>query len=531
MRLISQALLSLPCLAASARLPPTDNCKAYPGTAGWPSPQAWAELNESLDGRLLTPTPPAAACHSGHPLFNLLACAAATKGWTSYEWHSRDPVSMIVVQYTNDTCLPDPKAPCSAQGYPAYVVNATTAEHIKLGIAFAREHNIRLVVKSTGHDFIGRSNAPGSLSIWVRHLNEISYHAGEFTLSGSGKVLPGDAVTVGGGTHMYDIYQATAKYKQTVVGGGAKSVSVGGYISGGGHSVLSQRYGMAADQVLEMEVVTPQGEILKVNEDQNTDLFWALRGGGGSTFGVVTSVTLRTVPSPKITAFFWLVSIKAKSPSYGAIISYIISQLPTLMDAGLSGYGYIAYQFPNPIPIPGLSGTIDGFVGSGVLQDKSVQELNNIFKPLKEALHEKWPGEATLFNLGFPYDSFLSWFSANYDKSEAGNHAYVVSRLLDKETLAKNTSESNKAFLAPIPITGGYAMFMVGGKGIHEAKPRGGSNAVNPAWRKAYVHTLAGASFPAFNNTARLEAIDKLQKSFQPIRDMTPDSGAYINEV
>jgi hypothetical protein len=91
-------------------------------------------------------------------------------------------------------------------------------------------------------------------------------------------VIPGDAVTVGGGTEMYDIYTATAKHNHTVVGGGAKSVGISGYISGGGHSVLAPRFGLAADQVLEMQVVTPGGQILTVNEDGNTDLFWALRG-------------------------------------------------------------------------------------------------------------------------------------------------------------------------------------------------------------------------------------------------------------
>ena len=79
---------------------------------------------------------------------------------------------------------------------------------------------------------------------------------------------------------MYDIYSATGKHNHTIVGGGGKSVGVSGYISGGGHSILAPRFGLAADQVLEMQVVTPGGEILTVNEDRNADLFWALRGVG-----------------------------------------------------------------------------------------------------------------------------------------------------------------------------------------------------------------------------------------------------------
>jgi FAD/FMN-containing dehydrogenase len=64
----------------------------------------------------------------------------------------------------------------------------------------------------------------------------------------------------------------------TIVSGGSSSVGVGGYFTGGGQGALSSTYGLGADQVLEIEMVTPSGEVLVVNECQNTDLFWAMRG-------------------------------------------------------------------------------------------------------------------------------------------------------------------------------------------------------------------------------------------------------------
>jgi FAD/FMN-containing dehydrogenase len=109
-------------------------------------------------------------------------------------------------------------------------------------------------------------------------MNNITYHPQNFTLGGSGKTIEANAVTVGGGAQMYDIYKATAQFNQTVVGGGGKTVGIGGYVTGGGHSILAPTYGLAADNVLEMEVVTPMGDIVTVNEDQYSDLFWALRG-------------------------------------------------------------------------------------------------------------------------------------------------------------------------------------------------------------------------------------------------------------
>lgn len=147
----------------------------------------------------------------------------------------------------------------------------------KRTIRTARKHNIRLIVKSSGHDYIGRSSAPNSLSIWVHHLKGIKAHK-SFQPKCCDAKIDGPAVTVGGGEQMWDIYTYLDAINQTAVGGGGKTVSVGGYLSGGGHSLLSARYGLAADQVLEVEVVTPQGEIVTANECKNKDLFWALRG-------------------------------------------------------------------------------------------------------------------------------------------------------------------------------------------------------------------------------------------------------------
>lgn len=77
---------------------------------------------------------------------------------------------------------------------------------------------------------------------------------------------------------MIELDSLAQQQKLTIVGGGAGTVGVGGYLTGGGHSWLSMTYGMAADQVLEIEMVTPGGDILVVNECQNEDLFWAMRG-------------------------------------------------------------------------------------------------------------------------------------------------------------------------------------------------------------------------------------------------------------
>jgi FAD/FMN-containing dehydrogenase len=133
-------------------------------------------------------------------------------------------------------------------------------------------------VKNSGHDFIGRSTAPYSLSIWVHHMNDVKVYQGPFRPQNCSIDIGSAFITASAGTQMLEAYKAAAKINHTVVGGAGRTVALGGYITGGGHSILAPHYGLAVDQVLELEVVTPMGDIIIANECQHKDLFWALRG-------------------------------------------------------------------------------------------------------------------------------------------------------------------------------------------------------------------------------------------------------------
>jgi hypothetical protein len=132
------------------------SCKATPYSQTWPSQHEWASLNQSISGRLLRPPPPGAVCHPDQPTFNAATCPTVQKEWLTSVYHTENPVSSLHNNWNNDTCLPYPADPCSGKGYPIYVVNATSAEDVKQGIDFAREKNVRLIVKGTGHDYLGR---------------------------------------------------------------------------------------------------------------------------------------------------------------------------------------------------------------------------------------------------------------------------------------------------------------------------------------------------------------------------------------
>ncbi|KAM0401260.1 hypothetical protein ACHAQC_001941 [Fusarium culmorum] len=508
------------------------SCKAYPGTSDWPSHKTWSRLNSTLSGHLLAPTPPGSVCHKNWSEYNKDTCSNVAAAWKHYEFHTENPVSVIYDQYPNWTCLPDADYPCSDAGYPAYVINATKAEHLQIGVDFARKHNIRLIVKNTGHDYMGRSVAPGSLSLWTHHLKDLTYHKGYFKLYNSKTAIYGDAVTAGAGSQMYDLYTYLDKYKRVVVGGGGKSVGLGGYVTGGGHSLLSPKFGLAVDQVLQMTIVTPGGKILTINENNHQDLFWAMRGGGGSTFGVIVSMTLKVYKTPKISASILTVGTSSEAPFKYDLLAYVLSQFPSLADAGLSGYASLSPRVANPSPGPGAPKDVAGI--SGIFAAQDVQDPNYIhelLQPLNETLQKRWPGLVQFTATSETYSSFLKWYDVYFDQGTAGDTNYIVSRLLTKDSLEKDESKLSHALEEGCVPSGGMIAHLVSGKGVHNAKPSGGSVSVNPGWRDTYVHALAGHAFEPFNRTSETQAVQSLIKTWQPFRELSPKAGAYINEA
>ncbi|KAK7914628.1 hypothetical protein PG985_012331 [Apiospora marii] len=355
----------------------------------------------------------------------------------------------------------------------------------------AREHDIRVVIKSSGHDFQGRSTAPGALSIWVHHMQAISPRAAPFRPQTCSFAIDEDTVTVGGGAQMGAVYEELAKINRTVVGGASKTVAVGGYLTGGGHSILAPRYGLGADQVLEMEVVTPMGDIVTANECQNQDLFWAMRGGGGSTFGVMTSVTMRTYPSPSmLRVYLWIASPEAGKEWFWDMLGYVLSQFPHLDRQGVAGYSTVHPSMS--VDFNGSKVIADVWDGNFVLPDTDdPAKMLAIWEPILDHVRKVWP-EAVIIPTPAvtAFRTYLDYFHDAHDEGVfSGLDQYVGSRLLDASSLsAAGPAELGQAFKALSSPSGYGTAFLVTGSGTRNAKPRGGGNALCPAFRKAIVY-------------------------------------------
>jgi FAD/FMN-containing dehydrogenase len=276
--------------------------RVRPGQPGWPAPEAWAALKERVGGNLLQPSPLLAAC----------AADAQSSACADVKQHLRNPFylgdqpSGTQVSGWLDAWMPQPSA---------YVVPARNAQDVAAAGDFAREHNVRLVVKGGGHSYQGTSNAPDSLLVWTRRMRGITLHD-RFAPRGCSAADAAPAVSIESGAMWIDAYDAvTTKAGRYVQGGGCTTVGVAGLIQSGGFGSFSKGFGLAAASLLEAEVVTADGRIRTVNRCQDPDLYWALKGGGGGTFGVVTRVTLRTYDLPE---FFGSASAKIQASSDAA---------------------------------------------------------------------------------------------------------------------------------------------------------------------------------------------------------------------
>ena len=214
--------------------------------------------------------------------------------------------------------------------YISYAVNASNVTDLQKTIAFVQKDNIRLTIRNTGHDYNGKTTGAGAVGIWTHDMKAMEV----FDYNSS--VYTGKAMKMGAGVRVVDAYQYAYDRGLVVVGGNCPTVGIaGGYTQGGGHSLISSKFGMAADQALEWEVVTAIGEHLVATPSQNADLYWALSGGGGGTYGVVSSLTVKAHPDLNTSAGnLTFTSSGISQDRFWSVVETFQESLPSIVDTG-----------------------------------------------------------------------------------------------------------------------------------------------------------------------------------------------------
>jgi FAD/FMN-containing dehydrogenase len=175
-----------------------------------------------------------------------------------------------------------------ADVWPQAVVRCRAPDDVAEVISLARRSGTPAAIRSGGHCFAGRSSTQG-IVIDVSPMSAVS--------------VSGGVATAGAGTRLGDLGDVLTRHGLAVPTGCGDGVGISGLTLGGGLGILGRSYGLTCDSLLAAQVVLADGRVVACGEDQQPDLFCALRGAGGGAFGVVTSLTFRTIPAPAATVF------------------------------------------------------------------------------------------------------------------------------------------------------------------------------------------------------------------------------------
>jgi hypothetical protein len=218
------------------------------GLAGWPPPDDWARLRRRLTG----------------PLFR----------------------------------LGDPGYPEAKQGFftmydqrmPAAVVGAVRVEDVQAAVGFAARHRLPIAARSGGHSYPGYSTVDGGIVVDLSRFSGID-------------VRPDGRAVIGAGARLGPIATTLAAHGRVLPAGSCETVGIAGLALGGGVGLVDRKYGLTCDHLEAARIVTADGRVRTVSRVAEPDLFWALRGGGGGNFGIVTGFTFSTVPIADVVTY------------------------------------------------------------------------------------------------------------------------------------------------------------------------------------------------------------------------------------
>ncbi|KAI8823193.1 uncharacterized protein EV422DRAFT_613365 [Fimicolochytrium jonesii] len=496
--------LGLPSYVLSSPHAHHQRCRCLSSDPCWPSQSVWTAFNSSISGALLSINPTAQACHAPH--YDAHVCQAIRDDWMNPFWRVAQPGTLqdpADESLGNSTCSPwTPKStPCGHGNLPTYAVNVTSAAQVSKTMKFAKKHNLRVVIRSTGHDFHGRSTAAGSLSLWMHNLKKMEFHDA-FVPTKCSK-SKGTAVTVGSGVVLHELYETADKRGLALVAGEALTVGVvGGYLQGGGHSALGPYKGMAADNALEFLVVLANGHMVTANECQEKDLFWALRGGGGGTYGVVIQATLHTFPTPSM----HLTSINATMNNVADTTFFLNNFFTLLRDLNRHAWGGYFYMLDTR------------FLGILFAPNKTDAEATQELASLSD-FQSKHPDLLQPISPAYPISTFFKLYNGTTtnlgqsNSSDADPPSVSFSRLIPRSIPIENITQAYIQSRGPSTL---FITHLVAGGAVSRVSKD--FNAVHPAWRTAFVHTsvLNAANPDAFKDLVKPKSKDEL--------------GFYLNE-
>ena len=515
--------------------------RVRPGDPDWPSTARWDRLREQTGGRLLAVKSPFDVCRMDPTCDDCLQLFRSLKN----PYAIGDNIALTQTTGWAGAWTSQPST---------YAVSAESAADVATTVNFARENRVRLVVKGGGHSYLGTSNAPDSLLIWTRRMDRVALHDSFVPQGCNMPQLP--AVSVGAGAMWMHTYDAVTTHGgRYVQGGGCGTVGVAGLVLSGGFGSYSKAYGTAAASLLEAEVVTADGSVRIANPCMHPDLFWALKGGGGGSFGVVTRLTLRTHELPDRFGIA-VVNIHAESDAgFRALIARFIDfYAQSLMNPHWGEIVNIRRGRQLEISMESL-GLSDGQMATlwqpflrGVAASG---ELSFVTPPLLRSglARYRWDpaflrshmAGAVMSDRRPNAPSGNIFWSANL--SETGHFIHGYDSMWLPAALLRNGEQRGQLSDALFEAGRIWPIELHFQKGLAGASPEvikaAAQTATNPAMREAFVLAIIGSEGPPARPglpgyqpdlvAARSDAA-QIGKAMAVLRKLAPDSGSYVAE-
>ncbi|KAH6009483.1 hypothetical protein HBI84_051170 [Parastagonospora nodorum] len=506
-----------------------------PGQKCWPNQQQWQQLNKTLGGHLHRTIPLGAPCYENSIYFEEQRCNSVQSTYNSSIdrvshygqtfWQNWEACGTMGCSLLSSNPTKELFPTCSLGTLAAYYVDARGASHISTTLLFSTEHNLRISIKNTGHDFAGRSVGPNTLAIWTHNLSKMSFHE-NFTASNCPMANGHNIGELGAGVVAEDVYRYFGAYGMDITGGYEESVGLAdGFAQGGGVGDFTARYGLMADNAIEFEVVTADGQVRIINECNDPDLFWAMRGGGGATFAVLTKYRVQLHRSLPFHTFQFVVNISSPDALRALLTLHAENQVmwsDALITGGTDYYvNKASFGVVHPYPDNGTK----------------LKEATRAFHDAVTTVEGITVIESN-YNTFRNYTAYLAFSITDARVTEpAGISSLLSSRLMPRHL-----------FTSPSFIESLVDAVLYGIESAHKIIEKSGTQVVfetpvsnpdldrktsaHPAWRDALWHVINVAEWEEPLTPDTLENVSSgFLDLLGPVKALTPDGGAYLNEA
>ncbi|RYP38693.1 hypothetical protein DL768_010764 [Monosporascus sp. mg162] len=483
-------------------------------------------LNISLDGRLREALPLAAPCYSDPDGADCTSLRDRLE--SGYPGTFRTDKYQGFQYIQSEGCAVDPSNQCLLNGTSVHdlansaceqgvvsphYVEVTGASDVQAVFNYARQSGATLSIKNSGHDYVMRSSRRRSLAIWTRGLREMTYAPAFVPAGCTDGPDPARAVTLGAGVSLDEAFAFAHQNGVLFSGGSVGTIGAsGGWLLNGGHGVLSGSLGLGVDRVLQFTIVTPDGQLRVANRCTNPDLFWALRGGGGGSFGVVLDSTHLVEPEGPLTAAILI--FQGTADEQRRFVGIMAENMP---DWALEGWG-------------GPSGT-------------SYTALVNPYINVSQAETMLAPAIGHVRSLNGSvsletYDSFFDFYAEVMNGTmavpEAINSAVVTTNRIIPEAVFLDTPAREKMVDAIVEMqeAGMQTTFLTTMPLRYGRRHHAPETSLHPAWYESVwiIGTAAGWSSSS-SLEERKGLVDRLRSASEKWREVAPEGCAYANEA